>query len=39
MLNKGELDMYPKFIESNELVQIMTNTNNIKEFKYETTNK
>lgn len=34
MLNKGELDMYPKFIENNELVQIMVNTNNIKEFKY-----
>ena len=35
MLNKGELDMYPKFVELNELVQIMTNTNNIKEFKYD----
>lgn len=35
MLNKGEIDMYPKFIESNELVQIMINTNNIREFKYE----
>lgn len=35
MLNKGDIDLYPKFIESNELVQIMANTNNIKEFKYE----
>lgn len=35
MLNKGEIDLYPKFTESNELVQIIANSNNVKEFKYE----
>jgi predicted nucleotidyltransferase len=34
MLDKGEIDMYPKFKEENELVQIMMNSNNIREFKY-----
>lgn len=34
LLNDGEIDMYPKFEERNPLVQIMTNTNNIREFKY-----
>ena len=35
MLNKGEIDLYPKFVEKDELVQIMTSSNNVKEFKYE----
>lgn len=35
LLSKGEIDMYPKFKEDNELVQIMVNANNIREFKYE----
>lgn len=35
MLNKNEIDLYPNFIEENELVQIMNLTNNIKQFKYE----
>lgn len=35
MLNKGEIDLYPKFTEQDELIQIMTNSNNIKEFKYD----
>jgi hypothetical protein len=35
MLNKGQIDLYPNFTEQDELVQIMTSSNNIKEFKYE----
>lgn len=35
MLNRGEIDLYPKFIEQDELIQILTSSNNIKEFKYE----
>ena len=35
MLNKGEVDLYPKFTEQDELVKIMTSSNNIKEFKYD----
>jgi hypothetical protein len=35
MLNKGEIDFYPKFTEQDELAQIITSSNNIKEFKYE----
>lgn len=34
MLDKGELDMYPRFSEENELVQIIVNSNNVREFKY-----
>lgn len=34
MLNNGEINLYPKFIEQNDLVSIMVNTNNIREFKY-----
>lgn len=34
MLNQGEIDLYPNFKEDNELIQIMTNSNNIREFKY-----
>lgn len=33
-LNNGEIDLYPNFKEGNELIQIMTNSNNIREFKY-----
>lgn len=35
MLNRKEIRTYPLFEERNPLVQIMTNTNNITEFKYE----
>ena len=35
MLNKGEVDLFPTFKEENELIQILANTNNIKEFRYE----
>lgn len=35
MLNKGEIDLFPVFNEENELVQILSNSNNIKEFKYD----
>lgn len=35
MFNKKEISMYPKFKEENSLVQTMTNTNQITEFKYE----
>jgi hypothetical protein len=35
MLNKGEIDMYPHFREGQELIQIVVDTNNIKEFKYD----
>lgn len=34
MLNNSEIDLYPKFEESNKLIQIMVDSNNIKEFKY-----
>lgn len=34
MLNRGEIDLYPRFKESNELIQIMADSNNIREFKY-----
>lgn len=34
MLDSGSLDLYPVFEESDDLVQIMTNSNNIREFKY-----
>lgn len=39
MLNKGEIDLFPHFKESDELVQIMASSNNIREFRYENTNK
>lgn len=35
MLNKGEIDLYPKFTEEASLVQLMSSSNNLKEFKYE----
>lgn len=35
MLNKGEIDLYPRFKEEDELIQILANSNNIREFKYE----
>lgn len=35
MLNKGEIDLYPRFKEEDELVQILSHSNNIREFKYE----
>lgn len=35
ILNKGEIDMYPKFEEGNKLVQVLVETNNIREFKYD----
>jgi len=34
MLENKEIDMYPLFMESNELIQLMVNSNNVKEFKY-----
>lgn len=34
MLDNQELDLYPKFIENNEAVRIMSDINNIREFKY-----
>jgi hypothetical protein len=35
MLNNGEIDLYPKFREVDQLAQIINKSNNIKEFKYE----
>lgn len=35
MLNNKEIDLYPSFKEGMELWQIMADTNNIKEFKYD----
>lgn len=35
MLNKGEVDMYPNFKEEDSLVEVMKNSNNIREFKYD----
>lgn len=35
MLNKGEIDLYPRFKEECELIQILADSNNIREFKYE----
>lgn len=35
MLNKGQIEMYPKFNEENKLVQIMMDCNNVKEFRYD----
>lgn len=35
MLNKGEIDLYPKFTEEASLAQLMSSSNNLKEFKYE----
>lgn len=35
MLNKGEIDLYPKFQEEASLAQLMSSSNNLKEFKYE----
>lgn len=35
MLNNGNINLYPNFTEDNELVQIMANLNNIREFRYE----
>lgn len=34
MLNKGEITHYPIFDEKDELVDMMMNSNNITEFKY-----
>jgi predicted nucleotidyltransferase len=34
MLNKGEIDLYPTFNSDNDLIQLLLNANNIKEFKY-----
>lgn len=34
MLNNGDVDMYPKFIDPNPLLQTLINSNNIREFKY-----
>lgn len=34
LLDKGKIDMYPKFNEENSLVKIMMNSNNLREFKY-----
>ncbi len=34
LLEAGELSFYPHFKETNEVVQIMINANNLKEFKY-----
>jgi len=35
MYENNELTLYPKFVETNSLVQLLTNANNIKEFKYD----
>ncbi len=35
MLNKKEITMYPQFKEPNSLVQVMVDTNNITEFRYD----
>lgn len=35
MLNRGELDLYPRCVEHNDLVQLLADSNNIKQFKYE----
>jgi hypothetical protein len=34
MLDNKEIDLYPRFQESDEILQILINTNNIREFKY-----
>lgn len=34
MLNNGEIDLFPKFDEKDDLVLTMINSNNIREFKY-----
>ena len=34
MLNNGEIDLYPRFDEKDDLVLTMINSNNIREFKY-----
>ncbi len=34
MLNDCEIDLYPKFIENDELLQELVSSNNIKEFRY-----
>lgn len=34
LLDKGEINMYPVFEEKDPLIQMMMNSNNIKEFKY-----
>jgi len=35
MLNKGEIDLYPNFSSDNDLIQLLLNANNTREFKYE----
>ena len=35
MLNKGEIDLYPSFSSDDDLIQLLLNANNIKEFRYE----
>jgi hypothetical protein len=35
ILNSREITLYPQFIENNDLVQIMVNSNHITEFKYD----
>lgn len=34
LLNNGSIDLYPNFIEENDLINIMNKSNNIREFKY-----
>lgn len=34
LLNEGLVDLYPHFIETNDLVRVMVGANNVKEFKY-----
>ena len=35
MLDKGEIDLYPNFSSDDDLIQLLLNANNIKEFKYD----
>lgn len=35
MLSKGEIDLYPSFSSDDDLIQILLNANNVKEFRYE----
>lgn len=35
MLNKGEIDLYPSFSSNDDLIQLLLNANNIREFKYD----
>lgn len=34
LLEKGEIDMHPRFEEKESFIQILTDSNNIREFKY-----